>query len=225
MTIDNRINRKTNEEIAGEIVGKYYESHPNTATDIGTIYVLTLQALELIKKYGDKAENKVSAIASEMNTPNKNDMTSIDTFFTDLNGLLDLIAGNFPKNYKSCEKPCDKKEPVKNEKREPVAAKPQCKCAGGKTCVKENETEKTVQVLMPGLEKNQISVTVEDGKLIICPQNVIYGEVSFVNPEFRYEFNLDETCDTENAASSLKNGVLTVRIPKRKKKTHIINIG
>ena len=221
MTFNNRINRKTNEELAGEIVEKYYESRPNTATDIGTIYALTLQATELIKKYGDNAENMVQQIVSEMNIPNKNDMADINTFFTDLNSLLDLIAGNFPNHYKSCDyKPRENKEPRKTSDTKHV-----CKCAGDKTCVKDNETEKTVQILMPGLDKNQISVTVENGKLIVRPENVVYGEIPFVNAEVRYEFNLDETCDTENAASSLKNGVLTVRIPKYKKKTHVINIG
>ena len=93
----------------------------------------------------------------------------------------------------------------------------------------------TVDASLPGVDPEQISVTVEDGVLTIKGQTATETE----RKEERYylrerragvfhrSVRLPDTVDTDNAESAYENGVLSITFPKqesKKAKTLAINV-
>jgi HSP20 family molecular chaperone IbpA len=86
----------------------------------------------------------------------------------------------------------------------------------------ENGDGITLQADLPGVSKERLSVRVENQSLII------EGQMQFALPEqaealyadvrssaYRRSFTLSRELETEKIEANLKDGVLTVRIPKR----------
>jgi HSP20 family protein len=86
----------------------------------------------------------------------------------------------------------------------------------------EDAHQLTVQAEMPGVSKERLNVRADRNSLLI------EGEVTFDMPEgmsalyadllttkYRRTFVLSGELETERIAASLKDGLLTVRIPKR----------
>lgn len=80
----------------------------------------------------------------------------------------------------------------------------------------------TIRADMPGVSRDSLAVGVEGDALTIegeasidIPDNTrsVYAELR--TPYYRRSFTLSSELDTENIQASVKNGVLTLRIPKR----------
>ena len=88
--------------------------------------------------------------------------------------------------------------------------------------VEENENEYQVYADVPGLNKKDVSITLEDGVLTIKgerkreekkeDQNTSYMERNHGN--FSRSFTLPSKVDEKKIAANLKDGVLSVSLPK-----------
>lgn len=83
------------------------------------------------------------------------------------------------------------------------------------------ETNEALVVMadLPGVEKDQVDIKVENGLLTIQGRpnvssegTAIYSEFALYN-HFR-QFQLSEAVDQENISATLRNGVLMVKLPK-----------
>jgi HSP20 family molecular chaperone IbpA len=86
----------------------------------------------------------------------------------------------------------------------------------------EDETGITLLADMPGVPKDRLELKVEGDELLIegdvqapTPDKLeaVYAEVRI--PRFRRSFTLTRELDSTQVDASLKDGVLTVRIPKQ----------
>jgi len=89
--------------------------------------------------------------------------------------------------------------------------------------VAESDSEFRITAEMPGIEEKDIEVTVSDGMLSIKGEKTEEKEEKKDNyhvserrfGSFRRSFALPRTADTEKVQASMKNGVLSVVLPKR----------
>jgi HSP20 family protein len=86
----------------------------------------------------------------------------------------------------------------------------------------EDDTGITVLADMPGVSKDQLDIQIDSDSLSIVgnvkiplPKNMdaLYADVRATR--YQRSFSLSRELDADNVEASLKNGVLTVRIPKR----------
>jgi|688.fasta_scaffold686497_2 HSP20 family molecular chaperone IbpA len=75
----------------------------------------------------------------------------------------------------------------------------------------------TLLIKAPGYKKEEIKINFEDGYLLINANNEKFGESNLT----RY---LPEDSDTENATAKLEDGILEIKIPKKKKQTKFLQI-
>jgi len=80
----------------------------------------------------------------------------------------------------------------------------------------------TLQLDMPGVAKdrlnlqvNQNALIIEGGAQISMPQDMAALHAEVRSTRYRRSFVLSEELETDKIDASLRNGVLTVRIPKR----------
>lgn len=77
-----------------------------------------------------------------------------------------------------------------------------------------------LDVEMPGVPKNGVEVTFEDGKLTLIgrrtPAENVNGLVYRESPEadYRRVFDLDPSIDSSRIEATIEQGLLTVRLPK-----------
>lgn len=89
----------------------------------------------------------------------------------------------------------------------------------------------TIEAEMPGVPKEGVHVTVENGELVFtgskapCPAATrIYGES--VRADYRRVFDLDPAVDTGRITARMHQGVLVLRLPKAQdKKPRRIGVG
>lgn len=89
--------------------------------------------------------------------------------------------------------------------------------------VEENEREIVVRAELPGLKKEAVQITLEDGVLTLSGERKFEHEErreNFVRVERTYgtfsrSFTLPPTVDAEKIGAQLVDGVLTVTLPKR----------
>jgi HSP20 family molecular chaperone IbpA len=83
----------------------------------------------------------------------------------------------------------------------------------------ENENEILLFADMPGVHKDDITVNIENGKLAISGvrgldhQGVSNWE-EFVDVEYVRSFSIPQTINVEDVEATLKDGVLTLHLPK-----------
>ena len=83
----------------------------------------------------------------------------------------------------------------------------------------ENENEILLYADIPGVHKDAVTVNIENGKLSISGirrldhQGVSNWE-EFVDVEYVRSFSIPQTIDVENVGANLKDGVLTLHLPK-----------
>jgi HSP20 family molecular chaperone IbpA len=86
----------------------------------------------------------------------------------------------------------------------------------------ENESGITLMADMPGVGKDQLELRVEGDSLLIEGSmrqmgaqelDALYAEVRV--PRFRRSFTLSRELDSQHIEANLKDGVLTLRIPKQ----------
>ena len=225
-------------DLAEKVVEQYYVSYPQTSADMVTVACIMMDAVSEIEKNGWECEKYIPDIIRNVHRNLSKGSEANDSFgkiISDLFGTCktgckhEQSGHENGKGYKcsgngnSCNGHevsgnCEKKEccgSAENRKR---------KCNDGKTHVSDTDNGKTIHVLMPGVDKNQVSVTVgSDGILSVGLKDVVF-ECPFVNPDLRYEFYMDDECDVENAKSSLKNGILTIFVPKKEKVRFTLNV-
>jgi len=88
--------------------------------------------------------------------------------------------------------------------------------------VEENDKEYRIEVAAPGLEKEDLKISVEDSVLTISSEKKTENEEKddqYIRREFSYNsfrrsFNLPEETNLDKVSAKHKNGVLNVYIPK-----------
>ena len=142
-----------------------------------------------------------------------------DDFLTPFDKMFDaMVETQFPDVVKS------------------VGVKPYQGSAYPKVNVYEYEDKVGVVAEIPGLDKKQLDVAVEDGVLTISGDKhsafeddgakVIRRELK--QSSFKRSFELGELLDGENVSANFKDGILSVSIPKiepEKPKKHSVKIG
>ncbi len=139
-----------------------------------------------------------------------------DTFLTPFDKMFDsMVESQFPEVVKS------------------VGVKPYQGSAYPKVNVYEYDDKIGIVAEIPGLNKKQLNVDVEDGVLTISGDKhstfeddgakVIRRELK--QSSFKRSFELGEQLDGDNIAANFKDGVLSVSIPKvvpeKPKKTYV----
>lgn len=86
--------------------------------------------------------------------------------------------------------------------------------------VEEDDSQYRIHADLPGADKNDVCVQLENNILSIGAkiarrgENIVRGERQ--SGEFKRSFQLPRRTDAEGIAASMKNGVLTVVVPKPK---------
>lgn len=100
------------------------------------------------------------------------------------------------------------------------------KTAWPKVDILENKDDYTIHAELPGIDKSEVKVTVEDGVLMISGEKKSekreekdnryrYYERSYGS--FERKFQLPENVNQESIAANFKNGLLTLTIKKEEK--------
>jgi len=87
----------------------------------------------------------------------------------------------------------------------------------------ENKDEFIIELLVPGIQKNDLSIDVEDNLLTIKYQSdnqskskeVNYIKFGFKKGAFNKEFRLPENIHYSKISASFENGILSVVLPKK----------
>ncbi|HUQ33583.1 MAG TPA: Hsp20/alpha crystallin family protein [Pyrinomonadaceae bacterium] len=86
--------------------------------------------------------------------------------------------------------------------------------------VYQTEGEYVVSVDLPGIERDALEINLDDDKLVIRGERVIEneGQQRIERPHGRFlrRFGVPATVDQQAIAAEYKDGVLRVRLPKRK---------
>jgi HSP20 family protein len=142
-----------------------------------------------------------------------------DTFLTPFDKMFDqMVETQFPDITKS------------------VGVRPYAGSAYPKVNVYEYDDKVGIVAEIPGLDKKQLEVSVEDGVLTISGDKhsafendgakVLRRELK--QSSFKRQFELGELLDGENIKASFKDGILSVSVPKvepEKPKRHTVKIG
>ncbi len=83
----------------------------------------------------------------------------------------------------------------------------------------ENRDEILLQVEMPGVGKDEITVNIDNGKLYLSGVRKLEGGGAaqweeFGNVEFQRTFSVPQTIDPNQVNADLKDGVLHLHLPK-----------
>ncbi|KUL22196.1 Hsp20/alpha crystallin family protein [Streptomyces regalis] len=86
--------------------------------------------------------------------------------------------------------------------------------------VEDTEDAYLVELELPGVEKDQLTVEVAEGELDVHGEikekertGVVRHHARHIG-QFDFRTSLPSNCDTEHISADLTNGVLTVRVPK-----------
>lgn len=96
----------------------------------------------------------------------------------------------------------------------------------------ENDDRFVVDLYLAGIDKEDISIDVDDDTLTIEAKRIVPDDINFIQKQsysgkYKKIFKLSETIDKKNIEGAFLNGVLTLKIPKTKeskKKKFSINI-
>lgn len=102
--------------------------------------------------------------------------------------------------------------------------------------VKENDNEYGLELSVPGFNKKDFSLSIEDGMLKISAETKTdnqeteenYARREFYQASFSRSFTLPENIDEDKIAAKYDNGILRIVIPKMEKekaKSKLISIG
>lgn len=198
--------------LSAQAVNMYMKKYPRT----GIVDMLSVAICinEEIERYGELAERNLDAIIDDVH----------ERFINESTSLFDIIG--MPKVYTTTKQP-EKKPGEKLSSMEDVSnAKKPCKCAAQKTqqsqktCVYDTAENKIIKILVPGVKKENIVLTIndfpKDKAVLTMKLKDVVIESAFVNPDMCMLFALDALCDTDNLKASLELGILTIKIPKLK---------
>ena len=142
-----------------------------------------------------------------------------DEFLTPFDRMFDkIVSAQFPEIEKQ------------------VGVKPFSGTAYPKVNVYEYDDKVGIIAEIPGLDKKQLEVSVEEGVLTIAGDKhsafendggkVLRRELK--QSSFKRQFELGEQLDGENISANFKDGILSVSVPKvepKKPKKHTVKIG
>jgi HSP20 family protein len=86
--------------------------------------------------------------------------------------------------------------------------------------LEEEDDSYVLEVELPGVKKNDITVEFDEGRLVITGERKERKRTGWLRRQdrswglFRYEVTLPEPVDEERLGATLGDGVLTVRVPK-----------
>jgi len=91
--------------------------------------------------------------------------------------------------------------------------------------IKETDKEFMIVAELPGMEKDDFKLTIEDNMLVLEGEKKVEAEDKDTNyyrsersyGSFRRSFRLNDTVDSKKIDANYKNGVLTITIPKTEK--------
>ncbi len=97
--------------------------------------------------------------------------------------------------------------------------------------VQENDQEYIVEAELPGIQKNDMSIKLEEARLSILvnkEQSVEENDKNYIHKERRYS-SMSRTvfladADSEGIKAKLEDGVLTVKVPKKDKPDNSVKI-
>lgn len=83
----------------------------------------------------------------------------------------------------------------------------------------ENESEILLHADMPGVMKEDVSISIDNGKMILSGVRRLHptGAANwreFVDTEYRRTFSVPQTIDIDKVHAELKDGVLRLHLPK-----------
>jgi HSP20 family protein len=89
--------------------------------------------------------------------------------------------------------------------------------------IKESETDFKLEVVAPGLKKEDFNIEIDQRTLSISSQlqteteenNEKYSRKEFALNSFKRTFNLPETVNFDAIEANYENGILNLRLPKR----------
>lgn len=89
--------------------------------------------------------------------------------------------------------------------------------------IKESETDFKLEVVAPGLKKEDFNIEIDQRTLSISSQlhteteenNEKYSRKEFTLNSFKRTFNLPETVNFDAIEANYENGILNLRLPKR----------
>ena len=112
----------------------------------------------------------------------------------------------------------------------PAAAPERIRYVTPAVAIHEDADGYTIEAEMPGVAKDGVHVTVENGELVFTGAKAprpagtrLYGETSPAG--YRRVFDLDPAVDTDKVTARMEQGVLVLRLPKAPdKKPRRINV-
>ena len=112
----------------------------------------------------------------------------------------------------------ENKELVKREETSPELTR-QVRVVTPAVDIFENNDELLLHADMPGAEKDDITINVENGKLSLSGTRKVEAEGTahweeFGEVEYRRTFSVPQTIDVEKVNAELKDGVLRLHLPK-----------
>ncbi len=91
-----------------------------------------------------------------------------------------------------------------------------------KTNVIESKSEYILQIAVPGMEKDNFSISIEKDLMVLTVINdeTSGEEINYLRREFDYasfkrNYNLPEEVDSERISASYENGILTIKLGKK----------
>lgn len=88
--------------------------------------------------------------------------------------------------------------------------------------ITENDNRIKLEFELPGMEKNEIKVTVKDGLLTVSGERKVekrdesenYVRSEIYTGQFSRSFTLPDTVEVDKTTADYKNGILTLELPK-----------
>ena len=107
------------------------------------------------------------------------------------------------------------RDAIKEEKQQEQAIRPAVD-------IFEDKTGITVHADMPGVSRDRLDIQIDSDSLTITgdvgiptPENMEAVYADLRSSRYQRSFSLSKELDSDNIEASIKNGVLTLRIPKR----------
>lgn len=94
--------------------------------------------------------------------------------------------------------------------------------------VYDNDAEYLIALDLPGIDRSQLEISVDDNRLTIKGSRTVAGTLSSAaeRPSGRFlrTFNVHSSVDQKNIHAAYKDGVLEVSLPKQKEKRKRVEI-
>ena len=90
--------------------------------------------------------------------------------------------------------------------------------------VKETENDYTLEVSLPGFEKTDLNIRVENDLLTISHNKNQSSETFTWKHDFTKSFTLPKYVNTKKVTASLENGILNIVLPKEVETKNVVDV-